>query len=78
MQFVKLHDDGGYPVFINPEAVECVRRSPAGRCGGSTVYVAGRPVYVEESAEEAARILGDRPAWREVPPTHMPSGGASR
>jgi hypothetical protein len=37
MRFVRLHDDGGYPVFINPEAVErVVRRGTRGGAPSST------------------------------------------
>lgn len=74
MRFVKLHDSGGYPLFVNPEVVEKVVRRDV-RGGGSTVYVSGKPVYVEEAPEEAARLLEERPAWREVAPTKMPTHG---
>jgi hypothetical protein len=77
MQFVKLHDDGGHPVFINPEVVErVVRRGTHG--GGSVVYVAGLPVHVEEPPEKAAQLIEERAPWRDVPPTKMPSHGVPR
>lgn len=77
MKLVRLHDNGGYPLFINPEAVESVVRRDV-RGGGSIVYVTGRPMYVEEAPEEATRLLEERPAYQEVSPEDIPSHGAPR
>jgi len=74
VRFVKLHGDGGHPVFVNPEAVERVVPRDV-RGGGSTVHVAGSPVWVVEAPEEVAKLLEECPSWREVKPTKMPSTG---
>jgi hypothetical protein len=74
MRFAKLHDDGGYPVFVNPEAVEKIAKRDV-RGGGSTVTLAHGVAHVSEQVEEAARLLEEQLPWREVPPTKMPSHG---
>jgi len=74
MKFVKLTADDGAPVFVNPDAVDRV----AGRDiqgGGSALVVSHTLLHVREAPEEVARLLEERPPWREVTPTKMPSHG---
>lgn len=77
MRFVKLHADDGGPIFVNPEMVDRISKRDT-RGGGSAIVVSHTMVHVSEAPEEAARLLEERPAWREVKPTKVPSHGAPR
>lgn len=84
MRFALLHDynDGGNPVFVNPDAVSHIMRATEGS-GSQVVLVASRwqmRIRVTEAPEEAARLLDECPPWdpHDVQPTKMPSHGSLR